>query len=155
MDLAHALSRLLNDADFHKRRRASGLATARQLNWDTSNALVEQFIHDSVMKKVRRATAEHHPPTPMVTVVIPVHNGGDMLRAVVEACLDQDIDVGFEVLLIDSASSDGCLKRSPDIYPFTAPQGRLRPAPHAQSWGGAGGETCFLTGRHSGEWHVR
>lgn len=112
MDLAHALSRLLNDADFRQRRRTAGLAAAQQLNWDTSNALVEQFIHNTVMK-LPHATAKPHPPAPMVTVVIPVHNGGAMLRAVVDACLDQDIDVGFEVLLIDSASSDGCLEALP------------------------------------------
>ena len=36
-----------------------------------------------------------------------------MLKAVVESCLEQDLDHEFEVLLIDSASSDGCLDELP------------------------------------------
>ena len=48
-----------------------------------------------------------------VSVVIPVYNGGTMLKSVVESCLAQDIDDEFEVLLIDSASNDGCLDALP------------------------------------------
>ena len=36
-----------------------------------------------------------------------------MLKAVVESCLQQDFNEEFEVLLIDSASSDGCLETLP------------------------------------------
>lgn len=42
-----------------------------------------------------------------------------MLKAVVESCLAQDLDQEFEVLLIDSGSTDGCLDALPQ-------DGRLR-----------------------------
>ena len=110
--LASALSRLLNDATFRERTAHAGLVATEHLQWDASNRLIEAFIQESLPSLP--STAQHvQPSTPLVTVVIPVYNGGKMLKAVVEACLEQDLDQEFEVLLIDSASSDGCLEGLP------------------------------------------
>ena len=112
LGLASALSRLLNDASFREITAQAGLAATEELTWDGSNQLIEAFIQESL--PVAPSTA--HPvqaTTPLVTVVIPVYNGGTMLKVVVESCLDQDLDHAFEVLLIDSESSDGCLEALP------------------------------------------
>ena len=112
VDLASALSRLLDDASFRQSTAKAGLASTEQLTWDGSNRLIEAFIQESLSSA---PSLQRHlqPSTPLVTIVIPVYNGGTMLKAVVESCLAQDLDRAFEVLLIDSASSDGCLDSLP------------------------------------------
>ena len=110
--LASALSRLLNDASFREITAQAGLAATEQLTWDGSNKLIESFIQGS-LPTVPLTRLSVQPTTPLVTVVIPVYNGGKMLKTVVESCLEQDLDQEFEVLLIDSASSDGCLDALP------------------------------------------
>jgi GT2 family glycosyltransferase len=111
--LASALSRLLNDASFREITTRAGLAATEQLTWDGSNKVIETFIQES-LPSVPSNPHSVHTTTPLVTVVIPVYNGGTMLKTVVESCLDQDLDQTFEVLLIDSASSDGCLEGLPE-----------------------------------------
>ena len=111
--LASALSRLLNDASFRAITAQAGLAATEQLTWDGSNKVIETFIRESLPS----SPSTPHPvqtTTPLVTVVIPVYNGGTMLKDVVESCLAQDLDHAFDVLLIDSASSDGCLEGLPE-----------------------------------------
>ena len=110
--LASALSHLLNDATFRERASHAGLAATKHLQWDTSNQLIEAFIQEE-LPATPAALQPTQPSNPLVTVVIPVYNGGKMLQAVVESCLEQDLDHEFEVLLIDSASSDGCLEALP------------------------------------------
>ena len=110
--LASALSRLLNDASFRNSTVKAGLSATEHLNWDRSNKLIEAFIQESLSSEPSPPRLVQ-PASPLVTVVIPVYNGGEMLKAVVESCLEQDFDEEFEVLLIDSASSDGCLEALP------------------------------------------
>ena len=112
MGLASALSRLLNDAPFRENTAQAGLTATKGLTWDNSNKLVEAFIRES-LSSTRSSPQPVQATTPLVTVVIPVYNGGTLLKAVVESCLAQDLDHAFELLLIDSGSSDGCLKALP------------------------------------------
>ena len=116
--LASALSRLLNDSAFRERVAHAGLAATEHLQWDASNQLVEAFIQDE-LPATPAAAHGSQPSNPLVTVVIPVYNGGKLLTTVVESCLEQDLDQEFEVLIIDSGSSDGCLDGLPQ-------DGRLR-----------------------------
>lgn len=51
---------------------------------------------------------------PLVSVVIPVHNGGRHLRAAVKSALGQDYP-NLEVLVIDNASTDGCTDLLQDL----------------------------------------
>ncbi len=111
-ELAKALDRLLNDASFRQSTTNRGIAATEHLNWDTSNKLVESFIQESLPSALAPSQPAK-PSPPLVTVVIPVYNGGTMLKTVVESCLAQDLNEKFEVLLIDSASSDGCLDHLP------------------------------------------
>ena len=111
-EMASALSRLLNDGSFWESTARAGLTATEQLNWDNSNKLVEAFIRES-LPSAPSTSLNAQTSAPLVTVVIPVYNGGKMLKAVVESCLAQDLDHAFEVLLIDSASSDGCLEQLP------------------------------------------
>ena len=111
-DLAEALSQLLNDVPFRERSASAGLEASQKLHWDASNQLIETFIQDS-LPSAPTPSQPDKPSAPLVTVVIPVYNGGTMLKTVVEECLAQDLDEEFELLLIDSESSDGCLDELP------------------------------------------
>jgi Glycosyl transferase family 2 len=66
----------------------------------------------------------------MITVVIPVHNGGEHLRQCVASLARQDAVPGaFEVVLLDNASSDG----APDclgLLPTGIPRRMLRSEQH-------------------------
>ena len=110
--LAEALSRLLNDVAFRERSANAGLVASRGMHWDASNQLIETFIQDSLSSASTRSQPSK-PSAPLVSVIIPVYNGGPMLKTVVEACLAQDLDEEFELLLIDSESSDGCFDGLP------------------------------------------
>lgn len=46
---------------------------------------------------------------PRVSVIIPTHNGGELLRNTIDAVLQQQVPWPFELLLVDSDSSDGVL----------------------------------------------
>ena len=110
--LASAMSRLLNDSIFRETTAKAGLAATEHLAWDESNKLIEAFMQTS-LPSAPAASPLSKSSNPVVTVVIPVYNGGSMLKAVVESCLKQDLDEEFEILLIDSSSNDGCLEALP------------------------------------------
>ena len=110
--LASALSQLLNDNLFRENRAKSGLEKTKNLQWDNSNKIIEKFIQES-LKFAPNSSQPTGPSKPLVTIVIPVYNGGAMLKTVVESCLQQNLNQEFEVLLIDSSSNDGCLEKLP------------------------------------------
>ena len=46
-------------------------------------------------------------PAPQVSVVIPTRNGGEAWRRTLDALLGQDLEVPFELIVLDTASTDG------------------------------------------------
>ena len=114
-DLAMALSRLLNDQTLRSQAIETGLNTTRLLHWDQSNSIVESFIRKETEKVILSIEKKITPmPTNiLVTIVIPVFNGGSFLKKVVKSCLEQELDTEFEILIIDSSSSDDCLNGLP------------------------------------------
>ena len=113
--LAAALSQLLNNDALREQVTTAGLKATKNLTWDQSNSIVEDFIR---YQFETTSAAKHHQnvlhSNPIVTIVIPVYNGGDLLSGVVETCLQQDLDAEFEILIIDSSSTDGCIDDLPD-----------------------------------------
>jgi succinoglycan biosynthesis protein ExoA len=47
------------------------------------------------------------PPAPVVSIIMPVRNERRHISAALEAALTQDIDVPFEVIVVDGMSDDG------------------------------------------------
>jgi hypothetical protein len=113
--LAGALSQLLNDDALYERVTSKGLTATKNLTWDQSNTIVENFIRTQFESAL---TTNHDQDllqsNPIVTIVIPVYNGGGLLSRVVETCLQQDLDAEFEILIVDSSSTDGCLDHLPE-----------------------------------------
>ncbi len=59
------------------------------------------------MKVERPSQSAIRPDAQRVSVVIPTLNAGERFHEVLEALASQDLDGGFELLVIDSSSSDG------------------------------------------------
>ena len=113
--LAEALQILLNNNEIQNQHRTAGLAATRDLTWDQSNQLVESFLQRTFEKALQRYSIQQHPcATIKASIIIPVYNGGDMLLKVVQACLNQHLDDGFELIIIDSESTDGAIKKIPN-----------------------------------------
>ena len=112
--LAAALSQLLNDDLLREQVTSAGLTATKYLTWDQSNTIVENFIRTQFEAAAGSNQWETSlQSNPLVTIVIPVYNGGDLLTSVVNTCLQQDLDADFEILIIDSSSTDGCISRLP------------------------------------------
>ena len=112
--LAAALSQLLNDDVLREQATITGLTATKGLTWDQSNTIVENFIRTQFEATLPPDQNQKLPQAdPTVTIVIPVYNGGDQLIRVVETCLQQDLDAEFEILIIDSSSTDGCINHLP------------------------------------------
>ena len=113
--LAAALQTLLNDAEVRQQRTQSGLTATKDLTWDQSNQRVESFIRTTIAQALDQQPITEQPcQSVKVSIVIPVFNGGDLLLDVVNACLNQHLDSGFELIIIDSESTDGAIERLPD-----------------------------------------
>ena len=111
-----ALSRLLNDQTLRSRAIEAGLNATRALQWDQSNSIVESFIRketETILHSIEEKTTPRSSKI-LVTVVIPVCNGGSFLKKVVKSCLEQELDAEFEILIIDSSSTDDCLNELPN-----------------------------------------
>lgn len=57
------------------------------------------------------------PPNPEITVVVVNHNGGQLLQRCLEAVFAQEVQGGFEVVLVDNASTDGSLAMAAALFP--------------------------------------
>ena len=113
--LAAALQTLLNDAEVRQQRTQSGLTATKNLTWDESNQRVESFIRTTIAQALDQQPITEQPcQSVKVSIVIPVFNGGDLLLDVVNACLNQHLDSCFELIIIDSESTDGAIERLPD-----------------------------------------
>lgn len=121
--IAAAIVNVSIDADMRRQLSYSALEWVRQTSWDNSFGTVEQFIQRNVEISSQRngiqapteefyRTFPHHylcyskVKKPLASVVIPTLNGGDMLNSVVESVLRQNTDFAFELIIIDSGSSD-------------------------------------------------
>ena len=114
--LAMALSRLLNDQTLRSQAIEAGLNATHSLHWDQSNSVVESFIRKETETSLHSIEENTTPRAGkiLVTVVIPVCNGGSFLKKVVTSCLEQELDAEFEILIIDSSSTDDCLNELPN-----------------------------------------
>jgi rhamnosyltransferase len=122
VDFARALARVLEDNDLADSLSQSGLDLARSLyDWD----LVEtEILHGYRGLIDGRSKAPSRPPLdrqgielndpkpeadPDVSVIIPTLNGGSKLAATLAALKNQETNIEFEVLCIDSQSDEATL----------------------------------------------
>lgn len=78
-----------------------------------------------------------------VDVVIPVRNGGRLLRLAVDSVLEQD-GVNVRVIVVDDGSTDGCAERLPQDSRITVVRGPARGIPTALNVGTATGRAPYV-----------
>ena len=122
VDFARALARVLEDDDLADSLSRSGLDLARSLyDWDLVETeilhgycdLIESRSQDPSRPPLDRQGVELTNPrpdtSPDVSVIIPTLNGGSQLAATLAALKNQETDIEFEVLCIDSQSDEDTL----------------------------------------------
>lgn len=130
ISIALAIETLAENREIRECFAQNGLDWVRQHSWEKSFKTVEQFIKAEVNNKValevKSSSSEYyrafpHQPIklstindPVVSIVIPTLNGGDMLLDSVRKVLSQEIDRNYEILIIDSMSNDGSIDKLPD-----------------------------------------
>jgi len=128
--IAKAIEELANDKAKREEISRNGLNWVQQTSWDSSFEKVERFISQQVRTSASRACSassmkerylaqsyqtlkESKGDIYGVTIVIPTCQGGHLLGEAVRSVLSQNIDEPFEIIVIDSSSTDGSIDRLP------------------------------------------
>lgn len=113
VDIAESIERLLKNDEVRKSQQESAYDFISKFNFSDSAKLINGFIYDGLIEN----GCEDFDPGRLcsnvvvnphrVSVVVPSCNGGDLLRRVIEAVANQNCDFKYDVLVVDSESSDG------------------------------------------------
>lgn len=129
--IAEEIDRLAQNPSLRKTIADKALEWAQETSWEKSFANVNDFICREVGSRasglklyanyVDFYTSSAHTAikiskvaNPLVSVLIPTLNGGDLLLNVVKRVLQQNIDAAFEIILIDSESEDHSIAALPE-----------------------------------------
>lgn len=108
--IAERLQELLLDKDLRAKIAKLGGEWARQFDWQLTAQDVNQAIQQRLLDL--GYTAQPKPRQAIkASVVIPTLNGGDLLLKVVDRVLEQQTPWPFELMIIDSGSTDGSLEK--------------------------------------------
>lgn len=110
--IADTIEGLLNNPDKMNRQRENGFTFIRNKSWEGSARKVEA----SIIEKLRdlgfgdvssKIFAPVFISKPKVSVFIPTYNAGKEFEAVLNSVVSQRTDFEYDVLVIDSSSTDG------------------------------------------------
>ncbi len=109
--IADALEALIKDETKRLEQAEAANKWVNSFSWKASAELVENALLDRLTEfatdiKSDKKTARQ---TPKASVVIPTLNAGPILDRVLEAAVNQQTPWPFEILVIDSGSTDGTL----------------------------------------------
>ena len=130
LEMANEIQHLLRNPKRRHEQAETALKWVRQFSWEASAKMVETAIVERIVSSLStgrsRSTAPgkrpgRRAPVPMAlenvkpkaTVCIPVYNGGSLLSDVVAKLLSQRTPWKFQILLIDSSSTDGAITSLP------------------------------------------
>lgn len=113
--IAGAVQSLIDDERARETQAKAALEWVSQFSWAASADLVEQAIRDRLAEVATPEETAHPaaaalPGTPKASVVIPTLNAGEVFEAVLEAVVSQRTPWPFEILVVDSGSTDGTLE---------------------------------------------
>ena len=109
--IAEQLQTLLNDVALRLKIAAAGGQWARQFHWETTAQHVSQAIQQHLQSLGYEALPKPEQVSLKASVVIPTLNGGKLLLQVVDAVLKQKAPWSFDLLIIDSGSTDGSIEQ--------------------------------------------
>ena len=113
--VADAVHEVMTDAQLTERQVASARTFVARLDWLTSVKTVETAIVERLLERgfVAIQPEDIRGPAvqskPLASVVIPTYNAGPDFKKVLERLGDQRTSFKYEVLVIDSGSSDETL----------------------------------------------
>ncbi|WP_417459290.1 glycosyltransferase [Kordiimonas sp.] len=120
--IAEEIRALLADDARQKAQADAALEWVSGFSWKQAAETVEGTIRSAVTEAAAKADAKVVPAakhtTPKASVVIPTYNAGAQFEAVLDGVLAQHTPWPYEVLVIDSGSTDGTLEliaKRPDV----------------------------------------
>lgn len=125
-DIAAALADLLRDPERRRKQAEAARGWVASFSWERSARMVETAVCDRLSERGyrRQAPAAGRTKT-KASVFIPTYNGGDLFKTVIAMVRRQRCPWPFEVIVIDSSSTDGTddfCRKAPDINFQQIPQ---------------------------------
>lgn len=132
-EMADVLQRVIESAEERERLRRGGAAYVAGLSWEKSARALEAGLIEGLSQSNEPVTPRELFTTAQyqhkAAVIIPTWNGGDLFRGVLQALVDQKTDWAFDVMVVDSGSTDNTL----DIIRDFADRGvRLHQIPNSE-----------------------
>ena len=117
LDIADTLEDLINDPDRREIQSERALDWVRQYSWPMSAKMVEKHIIERLTSfaSPQRSAPAILSEKPKASVVIPTLNPGPLFQKVLKAVLRQKTPDQFDVLVIDSGSTDGTVELLEDL----------------------------------------
>lgn len=130
LDIAEKLEALLEDRELRTGQAAAALNWVRQFSWEDFARVVERALLERLSAKGYTASIGISAPLvagekPKASVVIPTCNGGDLFSKVLSAIKAQQASWPFEIIVIDSGSTDGsaeCAAESDEVIFHSIPR---------------------------------
>lgn len=112
--IADAIELLLTNPERRKVVRQGGQKFISTLSWEKSARALESALLEGLSETcspvIPSEVVENYREYPFkASIIIPTWNAGDHFRQVLQAVLDQKVDWPFEVLVLDSGSTDGTI----------------------------------------------
>ena len=106
--IADKLELLLSDKEYRTLQAERAVEWVSGFSWSKSADMVEQAIIDGLSEQTEHADIRQKPAQRIkASVVIPTYNAGNILKPVLDAVTTQKAPWDYEILVIDSGSTDG------------------------------------------------
>lgn len=121
--IAECLQQLLENQELRATTAKLGGEWARQFDWQSTAGEVNQAVQQRLIELGYQVESPAK-STIKVSVVIPTLNGGELLSQVVTRVLEQQAPWPFELLIIDSGSTDGSIEhlKAKDVRVHSIPK---------------------------------
>lgn len=111
-EIADAIGSLLRDPDRRRRQAEAAIAWVSSFSWERSARMVEAALCDHLSERgyrcpTRLMTSAGAAAQIKASVFIPTYNGGTVFKTVIDMVRSQRSPWKFEIIVIDSSSSDG------------------------------------------------
>ena len=112
LDIANAISRLLLDPNRRRKQVEAATAWVASFSWERSARMVKSAIRDRLCDRGYKTRKHSSVPAGAekrikASVFIPTYNGGELFKTVLDVVRRQRSPWRFEIIVIDSSSSDG------------------------------------------------
>jgi len=111
LDIANAIAELIDSETARQEQVRLATEWVKQFTWEKEATKVNGFIQNRLRElKPNHIVSKARPSKPKASVFIPTLNGGELLKRVIERVKEQVAPWLFEIVVIDSGSTDGTLE---------------------------------------------